>query len=285
MLKSVSSLKFIHSNSNLLLKRGIVISTQCGKKGNIVRLSMTSPPVNSLDLALIKDIKKGVVEAENLNSCKGIIISSSMKAYCAGLNLNEISGKSNEFLNDFWNTFQDMLFSIYGSKKAIIAEITGHAPAGGCMIAMCCDSRIASSNSKIGLNEAAFGLVPPYFAVDMMDDIIGKGKSYKASSLGIMFSSNDALQFGLYDKVIEPNADPDFDMTIAVQEAAIIECEKWIAAPGREHTKIGVMRAERLEKWNKNISKESQTFVDRVSTPNTQLFIKNYLESLSSKKK
>ena len=40
----------------------------------------------------------------------------------------------------------------------------GHAPAGGCVLSMCCDSRIMVNGiSKIGLNESKVGIVAPYW--------------------------------------------------------------------------------------------------------------------------
>ena len=255
--------------------RSIVTTSYCGTKGNIARICMASPPVNSLDLTLIKDIKAAVEEAENSKACKGIIIASSSRAFCAGLHLQELFAKTPAELINFWNNFQNMLFTIYSSKKVVVAEINGPSPAGGAMISYCSDARVMVDSAKIGLNEAAFGLVPPYFAVDMMEDIIGRGETYRACSLGVLYTAEEAGRLKLVDRVCKPEE---------LSHAAISEAELWMKAPGRSHTKQ-LMREERLERWNKRNAAESLAFAERVNDPHTQQFIRTYLESLSSKRK
>lgn len=254
--------------------RQIVTVSEYGENKNIMRLGMSSPPVNSLDLQLIKDIKAGLVEAESNSACRGIVLSSECRAYCAGLNLNELYGSNPEKLNTFWNHFQDTLFSVYGSEKMLIAEINGPAPAGGCMLAMACDMRIATPNANVGLNEAAFGLVAPYFGAEMMEDLIGKRSAYTACSLGSMWTAEDALKIGMFDKVVDED-----QLSAAVVEA----CEQWMKAPGRIATKK-MMRAERLNRWREGQQNESDGFVGRVMDENVQTMIGRYLASLKKKK-
>ena len=270
MIRTTRIIPFIAKNV-----RNIVTSTVCGTKNNIIKISMSSQPVNSLSLPLIKAVTNAFVEAGQDDTCKGIILNSSTRAFSAGLDLNELSNRTDDELYIFWSSFQNMLFTVYNSDKAVIAEIAGAAPAGGTMLATCCDVRIGTDKAPIGLNEAAFGLIPPYFGVDMLDDIVGKRVSWKASSLGTMFKPQDALTIGLYD-IIASNEE--------IESISIEECEKWIKAPGRLHTKR-MLHQERLTKWRAGFEEECLTFVQRVQDPRTQKMISSYLESLSMKKK
>lgn len=265
-----------------ILNNTLVTLTKCGKKNNIMRLNIATPPVNSLNLNLIQEIKNNMLELNNNNDIKAIIISSGInKIYCAGLDLNELYNSNELKLFNFWQNFQEMLFSIYSNKKMIISEIKGVSVAGGCMISMCCDYRIGLNNAdnnnlvKIGLNEAAFGLVAPYFACDMMEDLIGKKLTYEACNLGLIYNCDEALKIGLIDKVNDINEN--------IEDISIAECEKWMRAPGRLQTKE-LLRQNRLNKWKSLQEQESKDFVHRVLDSNTQLMIGNYLASLSKKK-
>lgn len=261
------------------LARTVVTITKCGKKNNIFRLSMNSAPVNSLDLTLIKDIKTALVEAENSPECKGIILSSSCRVFCAGLDLKELYQSTPEKLFNFWQHFQDTLFSVYSCKKTVVAEMAGVAPAGGCMLAMACDIRVSSEKCQIGLNEAAFGLVAPYFGAEMMEDVIGKRLAYRACAVGTLFPAAEAKSIGLIDEVIlSSNVDPDAPSLEATAES---QCELWMRAPGRQETKM-MMRRDRISQWRKGQEVESQEFTHRVLDGTTQNMIGAYLASLSS---
>jgi Delta3-Delta2-enoyl-CoA isomerase len=262
------------------ITRTAVTVARCGKKNNIMRLSMSSPPVNSLDLTLIKDIKGALVEAQRSEDCQGIILSSACRVFCAGLDLKELYQASPESLYRFWQNFQDTLFSVYESNKPVVAEIAGVSPAGGCMLAMACDVRVASDKCQIGLNEAAFGLVAPYFGAEMMADLTGKRVAYAACSVGTVFPSAEAAGVGLLDQVVSSSGE---DAAQQLQSAAEAACEAWMRAPGRLQTKQ-MMRRERSERWRNGQEAESREFVQRVLHQPTQVMIGAYLASLTKKK-
>jgi len=241
---------------------------------------MASAPVNSLDLTLIKDIKAALVQAEESPECKGIILSSSMRVFCAGLDLKELHQASADNLFEFWQNFQDTLFSVYSSDKVVVAELGGVAPAGGCMLAMACDARVASDKCHIGLNEAAFGLVAPYFGAEMMEDVLGKRVAYAACSVGTVFPFVEADKLGMFDQVVSSEG---AEAGAALREAAEAVCEQWMRAPGRGATK-SMMRGARSAVWRAGQEAESRDFVTRVQDPATQSMIGAYLASLSKKK-
>ena len=102
----------------------------------------------------IKTIEK---EYPNVHGC--VLKSSNPSIFCAGLDLMELHQPSEERLPQFWNAVQQVYLDVYGSRLAVIGAIEGHAPAAGCMLALCCDYRIMTSSSKatIGFNETKLG--------------------------------------------------------------------------------------------------------------------------------
>ena len=78
----------------------------------------------------------------------------------------EIYKSKPERARQFWRTLQDVWLKLYGSNKIYIAAISGHSPAGGCLLAMSCDYRIMSKGPyKIGLNETLLGITAPFWFV------------------------------------------------------------------------------------------------------------------------
>ena len=92
-------------------------------------------------------------------------------------------------LREFWTSLQTVLRTLYRSRLFTVAAMNGHAIAGGCILASCCDERILRSKARIGLNEAAFGLLPPPFAEAMFHTIVGQRVAERALSLGTLFTA------------------------------------------------------------------------------------------------
>ena len=64
-------------------------------------------------------------------------------------------------MKEFWSTLTKTLTSIYSSRLATVAAINGACPAGGCVLAMCCDWRVITWDGSMGLNEVALGIPVP----------------------------------------------------------------------------------------------------------------------------
>uniref|UniRef100_A0A9J8DCC7 Enoyl-CoA delta isomerase 1 n=1 Tax=Cyprinus carpio carpio TaxID=630221 RepID=A0A9J8DCC7_CYPCA len=119
-----------------------------------------NPPVNSLSLHFLTEFAISLEKLKLYRSCRGVIITSTPpKVFSAGLDIYP------EHCAEFWKAVQDAWLKLYGSTKVTIATINGSRPAGGCLLALCCDYRIMTDNRhyNIGLNEkqlAGFQLVP-----------------------------------------------------------------------------------------------------------------------------
>lgn len=273
--------------SNIKNIRNIITTTPI--TNNIVRLSLDQSPVNSLNLTLITSLKNKLIElhsssstnnntnttttnnTNNNNQYEAIILSSSCRVFSAGLDLNCLYGASNDYLKNFWTEFQDLCFLLYGSNKFIIAEINGHAPAAGTILSLCCDTRVAVNGSKLGLNEAAFGLVCPIWACDMFTSLVGNKVAYKSLCQGLLFSTEESHKIGLIDHVVN-------DKT-ALNEQVLSLCNEWIKNPGRGATKT-LLRQANLTRWKNERHIDLNEFVTLLEKEETQQRIKLYLQSL-----
>merc|ERR1719379_3395470 len=99
-----------------------------------------------MDLTFWQELLAAFLECENDAKVRAIIFQSGLKksVFTAGLDLKELYGPttSKERLFQFWGTLSEAATKIYGSKKVTIAAINGACPAGGCLLALCCDYRI-----------------------------------------------------------------------------------------------------------------------------------------------
>lgn len=70
----------------------------------------------------------------------------------------------------------------------------GHAPAGGCVIALCTDYRVMKPNFKIGLNETMLGIVPPFWVEDVTKAVIGQRNTEYSLQTGKLYSTDEAFK-------------------------------------------------------------------------------------------
>ncbi len=85
-------------------------------------------------------------------------------AFSAGLNLKEVGSLDAAGMAVFIDLLEDMVLELFTYPGPTVACVNGHAIAGGTVLALCCDHRVATSNenARIGLNEVAIGLhFPP----------------------------------------------------------------------------------------------------------------------------
>ncbi|RLN58851.1 hypothetical protein BBJ28_00010770 [Nothophytophthora sp. Chile5] len=127
-------------------------------------------------------------------------------------------------ISKFWTALQDLYLRLYTTRLASVAAIEGHSPAGGCLLAMCCDYRIMTSGKPmIGLNETQLGIVAPTWFRDTFVNTIGHRQAEKMLGLGLQVDATKAKSIGLVDEAVA------LEEVFPRSEAAI---SKWLAIPG-----------------------------------------------------
>jgi enoyl-CoA hydratase len=96
-----------------------------------------------------------------------------------------------------------LMLRLYMHPQPVVAAVTGHALAGGCLLASTADYRIGADRaSKIGLNEASIGMSLPAFAVELARDRLTPTAFVRGTLLGEIFDPHGAVEAGWLDKVV-----------------------------------------------------------------------------------
>lgn len=241
-------------------------------------MKMKRPPVNSLNLEFMQEIRNSLVTLEQNKKCRGLILTSDVpKIFSAGLDILEMYQPDVERLKLFWRSLQDMWLQLYTSPLATIAAINGHSPAGGCLMAMACDYRIMAPNYTIGLNETQLGIVAPFWFKDSCVNTIGHRETEIALELGYLFNTEEALQKKMVDKVAPAEE---------IMSTAQSEMSRWLKIPNlaRVMSKQS-MRQETAEKLRSKQDSDIKNFVDFAVQDSVQKSLGFYLEQLKKKNK
>jgi 3,2-trans-enoyl-CoA isomerase len=134
----------------------------------------------------------------------GVILTGKENFFSAGLDLIEVYDYDEQKTKQFWIDFLNLQSVLVNFKKPMVAAISGHSPAGGCVLAICCDYRVmASGKYIIGLNEIPVGIIVPDSIFSIYSFWIGKRKAYQYLLEGKLLSVDEALSDGLIDEVCE----------------------------------------------------------------------------------
>ncbi len=156
--------------------------------------------LNALNSQVLIDIYNALFEIDHEDEFKCSIVTGNEKAFAAGADIKEMTDKNGkQMFND--NQFESF-YKIRTIKKPIIAAVNGFALGGGCELVMACDMIIASETAKFGQPEINLGVIPGMGGSQRLTHAVGKYRAMELLLTGDMFSAEDALKWGLVNKVV-----------------------------------------------------------------------------------
>lgn len=173
--------------------------------------------LNSLNKKTIEDLHDVLVESENDNNIRVLIITGEgKKAFVAGADIEELSLLTPNEGRELSSMCHFKIFNfIENYTKPVIASINGFALGGGLELAMACHIRVASSNSKMGLPEVGLGIIPGYGGTQRLPRLVGKGKAFEMIMTTDYINAEEALKYGLVNHVVEQDELLDKSLSIA----------------------------------------------------------------------
>jgi methylglutaconyl-CoA hydratase len=176
-------------------------------KNRIATITLNRPEKrNALSHELVADMKEAFSNAEKDDHVKVIILKANGDAFCAGADLGylqQLQKFSYEQNLQDSNHLKELFFKIYTHPKVIIAQVQGHALAGGCGLATVCDFAYAVPQAKFGYTEVKIGFIPAIVTVFLLRKI-GEARSKELLLGGDLITSDQAVQIGLINKVVQP---------------------------------------------------------------------------------
>jgi len=157
---------------------------------------------NPINHQMIKELAACMSDLENDDQVGGVILTGKPGFFSSGVDLMEAYDYDQQQSREFWADFFTLQTTLISFKKPMVAAITGHSPAGGCVLAICCDYRVmAEGEYIIGLNEIPVGIIVPEGIFKVYAFWIGKHKAYQFLLEGKLVNVNEALKIGLIDEV------------------------------------------------------------------------------------
>jgi len=173
--------------------------------GEVHELRLARPPVNALDPKLCAALA-GAIDDALARGARGLVLSGGPKVFSAGLDVPFLVGLGGDRagLRAAWDAFFQVARALAALPVPVAAALAGHAPAGGCVLALCCDYRVmAHGPFTIGLNETQVGLVAPDGIQHLMRRVVGPRAAERLLVAGELVQAEQALAMGLVDELVE----------------------------------------------------------------------------------
>ena len=142
------------------------------------------------------------------------------KAFCAGGDLKQRNGMTDEAWQAQHLVFERMLRALLGCPIPVIGAINGAAYGGGCEIAAALDFVYASTNARFALTEVTLGTMPGGGGTQNLARAVGERRAKELILSGLPFSAVEAEQWGLVNRVLPPGELLEATFTIAHRIAA-----------------------------------------------------------------
>src|SRR5205807_7980753 len=124
------------------------------------------------------------------------------RAFCAGGDLKERNGMTDEAWQDQHLLFERMIRAFTGCPVPVIAAVNGAAYAGGCELALCCDFIYAAETARFALTEVTLGIMPGAGGTQTLPRAVGERRAKEIILTGKPFGAAEAERWGMVSRVV-----------------------------------------------------------------------------------
>lgn len=134
---------------------------------------------------------------------RALVLSGSPGIFSAGLDVPVLLKLDRPAMDAVWRDFYALMHALAASPIPIAIAITGHVPAGGTVLALFCDWRVAAEGDfKIGLSEVQVGLPLPPVILSVLRRLVGARQAERLAVTGLLVPPGNAAALGLVDEVV-----------------------------------------------------------------------------------
>lgn len=172
------------------------------KQDGVARLTLNKPPLNVLDIAMMREISSALERVGGDPSIKVLVFEAAegSKAFSAGVDVSEHTADTVEEMIKVFHRIFRLLDKL---EVPTVAVVAGAALGGGCELVLFCDMVLASEKASFGQPEIQVGVLPPV-AVVAWPGIIGPKKAMELLLTGDRIRADEAARLGLVNKVVPP---------------------------------------------------------------------------------
>lgn len=159
--------------------------------------------LNALSAAVLRELAQAFDQVAAGDARALIVTGAGAKAFCAGADIKELTGRSLTGQRRDAAFGQAVLARLDSLPMPSVAAINGYAFGGGLELALACTFRIAVPGAKMGLPEIKLGLIPGYGGTQRLPRAVGEARALEMILCGRTVEAEEALRIGLVHRIAE----------------------------------------------------------------------------------
>lgn len=172
------------------------------REGDLARLTMDDGKANAFDLDFFTRLDEALDECAD---AAAVILHGREGVFSGGLNLKLLTGLDQDGLLALLTQFGHTMHRVWLEPRPVVAAVTGHAVAGGTILAMACDHAVAADGPfRWGLNETAIGIVMPEWILAITRANLRTDRFEDLILAGSLIGPSEAVEAGYADVVVAP---------------------------------------------------------------------------------
>jgi methylglutaconyl-CoA hydratase len=173
------------------------------RRDSVVIVTLDRPErMNALSRAVVEEIGRIGRELsadESVRAC--VLTGAGDKAFCAGADLKERAGMSEERVREQLALYRSELSWLGDAPFVTVAAINGVALGGGLELALTCDLRVAADSAVLGLPETGLGIIPAAGGTQRLPRLVGTSKALELILRQTRLTAAEALAIALVNRV------------------------------------------------------------------------------------
>lgn len=193
------------------------ILTETRERVGVVRLNRPEAR-NALNRVLLQELMEALEAFDSDPNIGAMVITGDERAFAAGADIREMADAGVvEMLNSPMIESFDRIRKI---KKPVIAAVSGFSLGGGCELALSCDMIVASETARFGQPEITIGVIPGAGGTQRLTRVVGKAIAMEMVLNNRTMKAEEALHFGLINRVVPVERYLDEAVQLAAEIAA-----------------------------------------------------------------
>lgn len=189
-------------------------------RAEIAVLRLDHGKVSAIDSELLT-LLMDRLDAVDASPARALVLTGSGSSFSAGVDLWRVLEGSRAYVQEFLPAFRRTVARLFTFTRPVVAAINGHAIAGGCLLALCCDYRImARGDGRIGVPLLRVGVPFPGISMEILRFVAGP-RAHQLAYYGDTYPPEQARQLRLVDELADSEVLLDRALEVAGQLAAI----------------------------------------------------------------
>ena len=169
-------------------------------RDGVAIVTLDRPRANAFSPELVADLRSALIAARD---ARAVVLASSQRIFSGGWDLPTIVAFDRPAMSEFVDAYTSLIRDVFAHPVPVVAALPGHAIAGGIILAMAADERIAAEGESLfGLSEVNLGVPLPRALYEVFRHQLGPRRAERLAASAVNMDLETALETGFVDEIV-----------------------------------------------------------------------------------